>query len=107
MGAGMHRELRRFGIIGRKIDNDRPAKVRQLLALAEHDRYYRWRSAMLQTWEAGDVLVGVSKGLEISLFTTKDCTDVPDPYELSEALIHADRYARAAAARTASRVLTA
>ena len=100
MAARTHSGTRQFGWFGRKLESDGVAKVDRLAALdqalAEAERRYRWRSAMLISWAAGDVLVGVTKGLDISLFTVRDSTKVTGPYELAEALIHADRFVRQA-----------
>jgi hypothetical protein len=106
MITGTHFGSHRFGGFGRRFDSERLSELDQLLAQAEDDRRYRWRSAMVETWTAGDVLVGVTRDLNISVFTARDSTEVADPYELAEALMHADRFARHEAA-SARRVLTA
>ena len=65
-----------------------------VLAADASDRRERRRSAMLRVRVAGDVLVGVTKGLDISLFTTRDSTTVHDPSALAAALAEAHAFTR-------------
>jgi hypothetical protein len=106
MVTGTHFGSNRFDRPDRKVDGERLSQLDRLLAQASDDRRDRWRSAMLCTWTAGEVLVGVTKDLSISLFTARDSTDVADPYDLAEALMNADRFARHEAS-TARRTLSA
>jgi hypothetical protein len=62
---------------------------------------------MLRTWPVGDVVVGVTKGLDLSLLTLRDSTTVPDPAELVDAIGEAQAFARQAATATVSRALLA
>ena len=54
-------------------------KLDKVLAADSNERQARWRSAMLRVWDAGDVLVGVSKALTVTMFTAKDSTPVTSP----------------------------
>jgi hypothetical protein len=86
--------------VGRKFrEVDSVTKLDNVLSDDAADRLERWRSAMLKTWAAGDVMVGVTKALEVSLFTLKDSTQVAKPRELANVLRKADAFARQAAHR--------
>lgn len=75
-------------------------KLDKVLAEDVADRSERWRSAMHRTWAAGDVMVGVTKSLTVSLFTIRDATKVTEPSKLAEALNQAENFARRAARRS-------
>jgi len=82
-------------------------KLNQVLSQYASDRRSRWRSAMLRTWAAGDVTVGVTKALDVSLLTFRDSTRIPDPGRLAEALVAAERFARQTALRRAGKAVPA
>jgi hypothetical protein len=104
--SGAHSRPRFFG---RKLDfeEDDMRKLDQVQQLGESDRRDRWRSAMLRTWPVGDVVVGVTKGLDLSLLTMRDSTTVPDPAVLVDAIGDAQAFALQAAHTTAHRALLA
>jgi hypothetical protein len=82
-------------------------KLEKVLAEDAEDRRCRWRTAMLRVWDAGNVLVGVSKALNVTLFTTRDSTPVASPDELVDALTEAEAFARKVALHTGRRALSA
>jgi hypothetical protein len=82
-------------------------KLEKVLAADVEDRRYRWRAAMLRVWDAGNVLVGVSKALNVTVFTARDSTPVARPRELARALAEADDFARTMALRAGHQALSA
>src|ERR1700733_11923782 len=82
-------------------------KLEKVLAEDAEDRRLRWRTAMLRVWDAGSVLVGVSKALNVTLFTTRDSTQVARPQELADALTEAEAFVRKVALHTGRRALSA
>ncbi len=82
-------------------------KVDLVIAASSEDRPNRWRSAMLKVWPVGDILVGVSTSLDVSVLTVCDSTVVPDPHALADALTRAEAFALEAAYTTVSRALRA
>ena len=82
-------------------------KVDMVIAADAGDRRDRWRSAMLKVWPVGDILVGVSTSLDVSVLTVQDSTTVPDPQALANALTSAEAFAVAAAYTTVTRALRA
>jgi hypothetical protein len=82
-------------------------KLDRVLAADAEDRRHRWRTAMLRVWDAGNVLVGVSKALNVTLFTSRDSTPIDSPEELADALAEADDFARKVALQTGRRALSA
>ena len=91
----------------RKIDFEEKPAVRKLdtfKAVVDQeraDRLSRWSSAMLRTWASGDVHVGVTRNDQVSLFTMRDSSTVPNPAELATALAAATAFVSARVARTA------
>ena len=87
-----------------ELNNRRKSKMDQLVDIANHDRWYRWRSAMVWTTAVSDdVAVGVTQGQRVSLFTTRDSITLTDPFALLRALADATTVAesRSQAHRTA------
>jgi hypothetical protein len=82
-------------------------KVDMVSSASTAERRNRWRSAMLKVWPAGDVLVGVSRSLDVSVLTVRDATAVPDPRELADALTRAEEFIWSAAFTTVSKALFA
>ena len=82
-------------------------KADMVIAASAGDRPNRWRSAMLKVWPVGDILVGVSTSLDVSVLTAQDSTTVPDPHALADALTSAGAFALAAAYTTVNRALRA
>lgn len=61
---------------------------------------------MVQTRQSGS-MVGVSRGLDVALFTVRDSTEVTKPADLAALLILADEFARRAGAATVRKIRTA
>jgi hypothetical protein len=92
---------------GKRKEDDKVRKVDMVIAASSDDRRNRWRSAMLKVWPVGDILVGVSTSLDVSVLTVQDSTTVPDPHALANALTSAEAFALAAAYTTVTRALRA